>query len=124
MWTEARVRTLENLFRDGHFAPLQEECNLPVSHFLAHGRLLAELGRLWGIIDSKLEQHPLVHTLHIMGNGRRLIAWFARALAHATLDPLQVTRQCWKRDIGRDLTSKEWEKALHYPRKVFRNAKF
>lgn len=52
-----------------------------------------------------------MHILHIIGWGCRLITCFVRALAYTTQDPLTVTRK-WEWDVGRELTDKEWDRAL------------
>ncbi|KAJ1108606.1 hypothetical protein NDU88_005982 [Pleurodeles waltl] len=51
----AGVGTLGNLFCNGVLIPfnqLEEECELALGHFLAYGKLAAELGSLWHITNT------------------------------------------------------------------------
>ncbi|KAJ1156962.1 hypothetical protein NDU88_009678 [Pleurodeles waltl] len=119
---EAGVSKLVALLRDGAILPFDQLQTENVRHFLYHGVLVAEFGRLRHITDPEPEQHPLVHTLHTMGSGLRLLIWLNRVVAHTTQDSLLPAQWCSERDLGRAKTSKEWNRAFYYLCKVSRKA--
>ncbi|KAJ1113801.1 hypothetical protein NDU88_002042 [Pleurodeles waltl] len=79
---------------------------------------------LWSIIDTEPDSHPIIHLLYTVGEGCKLITWFAQAFAQAVQDPLATTHREWEDNLGRNIAMKNWAKITEYPRWVSWNRKF
>ncbi|KAJ1163832.1 hypothetical protein NDU88_004284 [Pleurodeles waltl] len=126
-WEAAEVDTEGAFFHDKVLKPfdhLHSEEGIQRRHFIAHARLTVLLTKQWRILDLEPARHLLVHVIHVIGSGKKLITLLNRALANTTTDPLQLLRRRWEQDVGRELQDKEWDRVLNYHNKISRNACF
>lgn len=123
----AGIQDVGDLFQEGSLASFQDLMavgNLHPGQFLFHKTLVASLTAKWGTLAQEPPMHYTLQYLHVMGNGRHLIRWFAFSLRHHTETDLTRIRQHWEEARGREFTDREWAIIRGSPTYIPRNQRF
>lgn len=70
------------------------------------------------------DTHAVLQAVVTLGSAGHLVKWLYQAIIEMTIHPLHRLRERWEGTLAKQLTDKQWEKALGGPKKVSRNSAF
>lgn len=126
-WEGAGITTVGMFFTDGtlmtHDAFVRVY-GVPNTLFLLHANISCYIRITWAQDGTEPLTHELLNMQYMMGKGNHMTKWLYRGIHTVAAVSFQTVREKWNIDIGHELTNKEWNNILEYPRKVSRNPKF
>lgn len=127
LWKDNGIHDVSDLFEDGiliNHDTFMTKHGVPNTLFLTHAHISNYIKKTWVPAGHEPATNEFVHMQYLMGNGGHLVRWLYKGMRLAAGTLLHSLREKWTVELGKELTDKEWEGMLEYPRKTSRNPKF